>query len=175
VAANLDQLYLVPEGRAAYVTCGDDDSRAYAGRPPGALERARAFFLNKREALGLTGEATVEDAAKRLAESAETVVVTLAGKGAIACSGGELSTADVETVDEPADTTGAGDLLVAAYAWADLAGAEPEDRLRWGVLFASLAVTQPTGIGGAVTEAELLEAGTARGLAPPPLLGARQA
>ena len=32
-AVNLGMLYLVPEGASAYVTCGDDDARAYAGRP----------------------------------------------------------------------------------------------------------------------------------------------
>ena len=44
-------------------------------------------------------------------------------------------------VEHPADSTGAGDLLAAAYIWADLHGAEPADRLRWAVLYASLAVT----------------------------------
>src|SRR6476469_5976369 len=32
VAVNLDLLYVVPAGAAAYVTCGDDDARAFAGR-----------------------------------------------------------------------------------------------------------------------------------------------
>ena len=40
VALSLDQLYAVPEGAAAYVTVGDDDARAYAGRPPALLARA---------------------------------------------------------------------------------------------------------------------------------------
>ena len=69
------------------------------------------------------------------------------------------------------DTTGAGDLLAAAYIWAELRGAEPADRLRWAVLYASLAVMTPTGIGGAVTEPELLDAGVALGLTPPPRAG----
>src|SRR5207249_4666404 len=75
VAASLDQLYVIPPGALAYVTCGDDDARAYVGRPPAALSGARVLFLNQREALGLTGEATAEDAAGRLGELAETVVV----------------------------------------------------------------------------------------------------
>ena len=56
VALSLDQLYAVPEACAAYVTVGDDDARAYAGRPPALLGRARALFVNQREALGLTSE-----------------------------------------------------------------------------------------------------------------------
>ncbi len=170
VAVSLDQLYVVPPGARAYVTCGDDDARAYAGRPPASLSGARGMFVNRREALGLTGADTVEDAAARLAGLAETCVVTLAGEGALGCTAGELVHVPAERVHEVVDTTGAGDLLVAAYVWADLHGAEPADCLRWAVLYASLAVTSATGIGGAVTEAELLQAGAARGLAAPPLV-----
>jgi sugar/nucleoside kinase (ribokinase family) len=171
VAASLDQLYVFPPSAFAYVTCGADDARAYVGRPPAALAGARALFVNQREALELTGATTVDEAAGRLAELAETVVVTLAVDGAIACSGGEIVTAAAERVEHPVDTTGAGDLLVAAYVWADLRGAKPADRLHWAVLYASLAVTVPTGVGGALEEADLIEAGVARGLTAPPLAG----
>jgi sugar/nucleoside kinase (ribokinase family) len=168
VAASLDQLYVIPPGAATYVTCGEDDSRAYAGRPPAALAGVRAFFVNEREALGLTGAATVEDAAEQLAELAETVVVTRAAAGAIAFGGGELVSACFEPVERPVDTTGAGDLLVAAYVWSDLRGSNAAERLQWAVLYATLAVTAATGVGGAVREAELIAAGTARGLTAPP-------
>ena len=52
VAASLDQLYVVPDDTTAYVTCGDDDLRAYEGRPPAALGRACALFVNQRELSG---------------------------------------------------------------------------------------------------------------------------
>jgi hypothetical protein len=42
------------------------------------------------------------------------------------------------------------------------------------VLYASLAVTTPTGVGGALREADLIEAGAAHGLAAPPLAGIAQ-
>jgi ribokinase len=171
VAASLDQLHVLPSNTQAYVTCGDDDARAYVGRPPQALTGVRALFVNQREALGLTGASSVEEAAARLAEQTDTVVVTLAAEGAIAASGGGIVTASAERVEHPLDTTGSGDLLVGAYIWADLHGAGPEDRLRWAVLYASLAVSSPTGIGGATREAELVETGTARGLVVPPLVG----
>jgi ribokinase len=173
-AASLDQLHVIPAGAFAYVTCGDDDARAFVGRPPRALTGARALFVNEREALGLTGAATVEEAAGALGELAETVVVTRAGEGAIASSGGEIVTAAAARVEHPLDTTGAGDLLVAAYIWADLRGADPADRVRWAVLYASLAVTSATGIGGALREADLIEAGAAQGLIAPPLAGIAQ-
>ena len=171
VAASLDQLFIVPDGSLAFVTCGDDDGRAYARRPPAALEGVRALFVNKREALMLTGETTIEDAGARLAMLAETVVVTLAHEGAVSFGFGRSDAFACEPVANPADTTGAGDLLTGAYIWADLRGAEPADCLRWAVLYATLAVDTPTGIGGAVTEAELMRAGNALDLVPPPLAG----
>jgi sugar/nucleoside kinase (ribokinase family) len=145
VAASLDQLYAVPDVTRAYVTCGDDDLRAYEGRPPAAVRGARALFVNEREALGLSGKESVADAAASLAELVQTVVVTLAAEGAIAVNDGKAMTVRGEPV-------------------------EPEDRLRWGVLYAGLAVTTPTGIGGAVDQATLLREGAARGLTPPPLV-----
>ena len=92
-----------------------------------------------------------------LAALAETAVVTLAGEGAIAFSGSDDVAFADENVEHPVDTTGAGDLLAAAYIWAELRGAEPADRLRWAVLYATLAVETPTGIGGAVREARARE------------------
>ena len=145
VATNLDLLHVIPPEAMAYVTCGDDESRAFEGRPPAALAGSRALFVNRAEALALTGEPTVEDAATALAELAESVVVTLAADGALVATGGQIHTAPAERVETPVDTTGAGDLLTAAYIWADLGGAEMIDRLRWATLYASLGVTRPTG------------------------------
>ncbi len=67
---------------------------------------------------------------------------------------------------ETVDTTGAGDLLCAAFVWADLSGADLELALRWAVLYGSLSVTVPTGAAGAVTLERLLEEGSTRGLPP---------
>jgi len=172
VALSLDQLYAVPEGANAYVTVGDDDARAYAGRPPALLGRARALFVNQREALGLTNELTVDAAAARLAEMVDTVIVTLGPGGAIAVSGSERSATSAEANTEPTDTTGAGDVLAAAFIWADLHGASTQSALDWAVLYASTAVGAPTGIGGAMTLGDMLAAGGARGLEMPPAISA---
>jgi sugar/nucleoside kinase (ribokinase family) len=165
-------LHVVPPDTMAYVTCGDDESRAFTGRPPAGLAGSRVVFVNRAEALALTGQSTVEGAAAALGELAETVVVTLAAGGGLLSTAGEVVAVPTERVENPVDTTGAGDLLAAGYIWADLRGAEPVDRLRWAVLYATLGVTKPTGIGGALDEDGLVEAGIARGLNPPPLVGA---
>jgi ribokinase len=166
VALSLDQLYCVPPGTAAYVTCGDDDARAFARRPPAKLAGTRALFVSQREALTLTEEADVEAAAAVLGRSAERVIVTLGAGGALALVEGRCMHAPA--IEATAlDTTGAGDLLVAAYIWGDLRGASPEECLGWAVLYAGLSIATPTGVGGAVTEARLLEEGARRGLTAP--------
>jgi sugar/nucleoside kinase (ribokinase family) len=165
VIVALDQLDIVPPGATAYATCGDDDARAFEGHPPADLDRARAVFVNRREALMVTGAATAEDAAAQLGALAEIAVVTLGPDGAMAYSGGELVHAhghEMRTVD----TTGAGDLLCAAFVWADLAGEDVQTALCWSVLYGSLSVTVPTGAAGAVTRERLLGEGRERGLPP---------
>jgi sugar/nucleoside kinase (ribokinase family) len=168
VIADLDQLDLLPAGARGYISCGDDGARAFAGRLPQGLDRVRALLVNEREALLLTGARSAEEAAERLAESVETVVVTLGPNGALAAVEGRLVRAGGFDVGPVVDTTGAGDLLAAAWAWAEGTPLDPEARLRWAVLYAALSVTVPTGAAGAVALERLMEEGTRRGLPAPP-------
>jgi ribokinase len=167
IAANLDQLDLLPNGSRSYLTCGDDDARAFAGKLPPRPVGARALFLNAPDALILTRAETPEAAAERLADWVETVVITLGADHVLAMSGGRR--VDVRDFDTGpvVDLTGDRDLLCAAYAWADLRGAEPGDRLSWAQLYSQLAMGVPTATGGAVTEARLLEEGGKHGLDRP--------
>jgi ribokinase len=165
VIVALDQLDLVPDGALGYATCGDDDARAFVNHPPRDLGRARALFVNRREAQMITGCETPEEAAERLGADAEIAVVTLGPQGALAYSRGELVRAPGFPM-KAVDTTGAGDLLCAAFVWADLHGADLEVALRWSVLYGSLSVTVPTGAAGAVTLDRLMEEASARGLPP---------
>ena len=170
VAANLEQVDLVPEGARGYITCGEDDARAFARRLPAAIGPTRALFLDRTDALVLTGENRLEDAAAQLAQLVETVVVMNGAHGTLTMLGGRrVEAPDFET-GPAVDTTGDRDLISAAYAWADLRGAEPGASIAWACLYSQLAMTVPTATGGAVTEERLLQEGAARGLLPPPLV-----
>ncbi|HEY7074251.1 MAG TPA: carbohydrate kinase family protein [Solirubrobacteraceae bacterium] len=167
VAVTLEQVDLLPAGTCAFVTCGDDDARAFAGRLPRVKTRMRALIVNRREAGVLTGTDSPREAAAKLAEVAETAVVTLGPEGAVAVVGDRPLA--VDGVDATVvDTTGAGDLFAAALAWADLLGADAEVALAWANLYAGLSVGSHTGIGGAVDRERLIEEGSRRGLPPLP-------
>jgi sugar/nucleoside kinase (ribokinase family) len=123
--------------------------------------------VNEREARILTGSSNAEAAGAELAKNAAAVIVTRGRNGATAVVDGERYETSAFEVGPAVDTTGAGDLLAAAYVWADLRGAPPEDRLRWSVLYAGLSVTTPTAVAGAATLQQLLDAGKRHGLTLP--------
>jgi sugar/nucleoside kinase (ribokinase family) len=168
VAANLEQLDALPDGARAYVTCGDDDARAFAGRPPAALERADALFIESGDALVLTGLEHAGAAAAQLAVSVETVMILIGARGSVSIVAGELVEAPEFDAGPVVDITGGRDLLCAAYAWAQLRGADPVHALAWAQLHMQLAMRVPTATRGALSEADLLAEGRRRELAPPP-------
>ena len=167
IAANLDQMDLVPNGVRAYLTCGDDDARAYAGKLPERNVGARALFLNVQDACVVTGTDTANGAAEALAGWIDTVVVTVDASSVVAIAGGERVDVPDFAPGPVVDTTGDRDLLCAAFAWADLRGAQPHERISWAQLYSQLAMGVPTAVGGAVTEERLLEEGAKHGLARP--------
>jgi ribokinase len=166
VVLSLPRLAMTPPGARLYATVGDADARAGAGAAVPGIGDARALLVNEREAELLTGAGDPVEAAERLAEQTERVVVTLGAGGALELGGGDLVRAKGVHC-RAVDTTGAGDLFAAAYVWADLAGAEPLERLRWAVLYASLSVGVSTAVAGAAKLDALTMAGARFGLAPP--------
>jgi ribokinase len=168
VAANLELLDIVPDGVDAYITCGDDDARAFAGDPPAHLSRARALVIDRADALVLTGSADAGAAAAALGAIVETVVIAQGARPPIAMVGGRQVQAPTFDSAPAVGIIGDRDLVCAAYAWAALGGADPETAIAWAHLYSRLAQSAPTATGGATTVARLLEEGRRRGLTPPP-------
>lgn len=168
VVTGLSQLDVVPAGARAYVTVGDDDARAFAGRLPGQAARATGLQIDQREALVLTGAGTPQEAAAMLGARVSVVAVSLAGGGAAAVVDGEPLDIERFEIGHAVDSTGSSDLFVAAWAWGDAAGLPVPDTLRWAELYAALSVRVPTGAAGATPLGELMQEGARRGLPGPP-------
>jgi sugar/nucleoside kinase (ribokinase family) len=164
IVCGLEEITIVPATAAVFLTLGDEEARSLAGRIPDAFARAHTILVNEAEARLLTGVASAEDAAEALAASGASIVVTRGPHGAVGVVDGERIAAAGVDAGPALDTTGAGDLFTAAFIWAGLHGADPEERLRWAVLYAALSVGVPTATAGAATRERLIEEGTRIGL-----------
>jgi sugar/nucleoside kinase (ribokinase family) len=160
VAATLEQIDLLPAGPCAYLTCGDDDARAFAGRLPHGARKPRALVVNRRESGLLTGESDPSAAVEQLGTVAETAVVTLGPEGALASVEGRSLRVPGAWAEPVVDTTGTEELFATAFAWAELHDAEADVALQWASLYAGLSVTAPTAARGAFTRERLLDEGS---------------
>lgn len=154
VVVPVDELELAPAGAKVYATVGQREVDRHDGRLPPRGAPPRAVLANRDEAVRLTGQTDVDSAALALADSAETAVVTCGAAGAVAAAAGGVVAVSAPRV-EVRDTTGAGDLFVAAYVWGDLAGLPLQERLRQAAVYAALSVRTATGAGSAATLDEL--------------------
>jgi ribokinase len=168
VITGLSQLDVVPEGARAYVSVGDDDARAFAGRLPSDLGAATGVLIDSRESMVLTGAGTPEEAAAVLGRTVAAAVVGIGSRGAVAVVDGKPVEVEGFDVGATVDPTGTADLFVAAWVWADAAGMAIEDSLRWASLYAALSVRVPTGAAGASALGDFIEEGSRRGLPLPP-------
>lgn len=157
VVVDLPSAPLLPPVPCVYAVVGDPEVAAMDGELPPSLEAIHALVLNQREATGLTGITDAHAAAARLAALGTTVVVTRGAEGALAIEpDGRLVEVPAPRADV-ADATGAGDLFVSAYVWADLAGHPLEDRLRLATTYASRSLERATDTLKGITADELLE------------------
>jgi sugar/nucleoside kinase (ribokinase family) len=107
------------------------------------LQHCEAFLPNAQEAMRYTRTSCPRAAAHALAERVPTAVVTLGSEGAYAVDGGTGESAEVPAIDvEAMDTTGAGDVFVAGFVTATLAGWPLADRLAFAGLTAALSVQE---------------------------------
>ncbi len=147
IVVDLPAVDQLPSGVPIYAVVGDPEVRLLSGDLPKSLESlasVRALILNEREGCALAGTDDPEEAARRLAAFGTTVVVTCSKAGAVAVdTDGQVYRVGAPSVDVD-DPTGAGDLFIAAYVWADLDGRTFADRLGLAARYASLSLEAAT-------------------------------
>jgi len=105
------------------------------------LGRCHAFLPNHAEAMLYTRTDTPRDALRRLADRVPVAVVTLGPQGAIAVDSATGEDVTVPSVPiEALDATGAGDIFVAGFTVATLAGWTLRHRVAFAALTAGLSV-----------------------------------
>ena len=113
-------------------------------RLPPVLREFEFIFPNELEARAMTGEKTVEAAARKLARSVHVPVIKLGADGSLAVRDGTMVRARSIRV-RAVDATGAGDAYNGGFLYGYLAGWPLEDCLRAGNICGALATT---GAGG---------------------------
>jgi len=144
--------------RAPVPVLADTVSASKAIRLRPILDRLTGVFPDRAEAAVLANgypfdhEANAEAIAQM---GTATVVVSLGPDGAHLRTGGMVETRPAAISDQVVDVTGAGDALLAGYAFALAAGGA--DPLAWGLAAASLAVETDESVPGHLT-VEAIEA-----------------
>ena len=125
-------------------------------RLPSLLKQFDLTFPNELEAKGMTGEKTVEGAARKLAEWMPVSVVKLGTDGALAVRDGKLLRVKSIRV-RAVDATGAGDAFNGGFLHGYLAGWPLEECLRAGNVCGALATTGAGGTSSIPTEKSLIK------------------
>jgi sugar/nucleoside kinase (ribokinase family) len=168
LVASLGRIHLAPPGTTIYAVTGAMELTVVRHELAARLRPARALILNSAEAMALARRPDPAEAALHLGRLVPTAIVTMGADGVVAAHGDNQLVRVVAPVVDEGDATGAGDLFVAAFVWADLRGATLPESLGWACLYAGLSVRTPTAFSGALHLHELMNEGRARGLNPPP-------
>ena len=108
------------------------------------LPHVDVFLPNEREALRLTGAATLEAAVNGLAKRVPVLAVKLGAQGALARRGKEEFRSPAAKVT-PVDPVGAGDSFDAGFLYRYVKGADISACLHYGNLAGALSTTMPGG------------------------------
>jgi sugar/nucleoside kinase (ribokinase family) len=111
------------------------------------LASTHIFFPNEREALSLSGEAALDQAAARISPLVEILVIKLGPKGALGVRGDQIIHADSIPV-EVVDTVGAGDSFAAGFIYAYLQGWDLKRSLELGCACGGLSTRRAGGVDG---------------------------
>jgi sugar/nucleoside kinase (ribokinase family) len=130
-------------GSLVFADVGWDDSGRWELAALPELEHCEAFLPNAGEAMRYARTDCPRRAARILAERVPLVVVTMGDQGAYAADGRTGQTAEMPAIAvEALDTTGAGDVFVAGFVTASLAGWPLPDRVAFAALTAALSVQE---------------------------------
>ena len=99
------------------------------------------LFANEAELMSLTETSDIEAAIAAVAGKVETLVVTLAEKGALAIRDGERVTVAAEPIERVIDTTGAGDLFAAGFLHGQTHGLDLAKSLKLGAICAAEVIS----------------------------------
>ncbi len=102
------------------------------------------LFLNETETMQLTRQRDLDEALKRLGQTAPCVVVKLGPRGAVAIQSEELSSVPGFNV-EAVDTTGAGDCFAAGFISGYVEGLTVQQCLELGNACGALSTLRPGG------------------------------
>ncbi len=123
---------------------------------PALLRECDFTFPNELEAQAMTGEESVEKAAKKLAQWVRVPVVKLGRNGCIVVQDGKVSR--VKSIHVRAvDATGAGDAFNGGFLHGYVSGWPIEDCLRAGNVCGAMATTRPGGSSAIPSYRKLLQ------------------
>lgn len=123
---------------------------------PSVLANLAFVFPNEAEAQAMTGEKSLEKAAKQLARSVRVPVIKLGPDGSLAVQDGKIVRMKPLRVHS-IDATGSGDAFNGGFLHGYLAGWPLEDCLRAGNVCGALATTRPGGSSAIPTRKKFAE------------------
>jgi sugar/nucleoside kinase (ribokinase family) len=134
-----------------------DPSERWVGELARTLPLVDIFLPNAAEAIRITGQSTIEAAARQLARAGGIVAVKDGAAGGLACDGDEIVHAAGLPL-QAADATGAGDNFDAGFIVGRLSGLDMADSLALAVACGGLSTQGVGGTGEVVTRAQALAA-----------------